>query len=277
MRKLLRAGYARLFRNKCFWGCALVNFCFGLYLILQGYHYAGKEQAPFLLDADFFNWVPILCMLTSLLIPLFLGTEYSDGTIRNKLIIGQKRSAIYLSNLLLCLSAALAVAFAFVLPYLGLGLLLHGRLACGWRTLARLSLLALAVSAATASLYVLIAMLCHNKAASAAACILLIFCLLLSCNYLNATLSEPEFYSGFAQFVNGEMVISDEPEPNSRYVGGTRREIYEFLYESLPGGQLIQLANMEVEHPAAMASYSAGLFFAATAAGVAFFRRKDIK
>ena len=43
----------------------------------------------------------ILSSIPSFFISFFMGSDYEEGTIRNKIIIGKKRRDIYLSNLLI--------------------------------------------------------------------------------------------------------------------------------------------------------------------------------
>ncbi|MGY3662454.1 MAG: hypothetical protein ACXAHE_00930 [Roseburia sp. 1XD42-69] len=40
---------------------------------------------------------------------MFLGTDYSDGTIRNKLTVGHTRTNIYLANLIVTFAAGLLI------------------------------------------------------------------------------------------------------------------------------------------------------------------------
>ena len=56
----------------------------------------------------------------------FIGTEYSDGTIRNKIVVGHSRSTIYLANLLTCCFAGLIMCLCFILPTLAIRIPLFG-------------------------------------------------------------------------------------------------------------------------------------------------------
>lgn len=44
-------------------------------------------------------------------------------------------------------------------------------------------------------------------------------------------------------------VLQQEVIPNPRYLRGTMREVFTFLYDFLPGGQAIALSSMEVASP----------------------------
>ena len=102
MNKLLTSNFWRLRKNFIFWlslVCALVG---PLYTVLNNWYYkclwdmSIQADAAFLLSgADYFFMVAL-----AVVISLFLGTEFSDNTIRNKLIAGHTRVSLFLSNLL---------------------------------------------------------------------------------------------------------------------------------------------------------------------------------
>lgn len=50
------------------------------------------------IDSAFFSVAIYIGIILSVFCSLFIRTEYSDGTIRNKLIVGQKRSAVYFAK-----------------------------------------------------------------------------------------------------------------------------------------------------------------------------------
>ena len=99
MRKLLRANFARLWKDKVFWGALVVLACYGVLgcisqyrLVEEGYDVTDQYSRIFL-NVYLFNSVAFAAFTN-----LFLGCEYSDGTIRNKLVTGASRMQIYLSN-----------------------------------------------------------------------------------------------------------------------------------------------------------------------------------
>ena len=45
---------------------------------------------------------------------LFVGAEYSDGTIRNKIAVGHSRAAVYLANLVTCSAAGVLICLGYI-------------------------------------------------------------------------------------------------------------------------------------------------------------------
>lgn len=74
----------------------------------------------------------------------------------------------------------------------------------------------------------------------------------------------------------GEL-IQEEASPNPYYVGGIKRDAYEFLNDFLPGGQACSLISVPAAHPGRMALYSGLITIVFTGFGIYCFQRKDIK
>lgn len=136
--------------------------------------------------------------------------------------------------------------------------------------------LSLAMTTAVEAILVLIAMLCSNRAHTAAGCILTVFVLLFLGIYITSALNEPEFLPAYTYIENGVTV--EEPETrNPNYVGGKKREVYEFLQDFTSGGQMLQIADMEAEKPSFLALYDGIILILVTGCGLVFFRRRDLK
>lgn len=58
-----------------------------------------------------------LFVVQAVFISLSLGREYSDGTLRNKIIAGKTRTAIFFSKLLTGMAVSLVLTAAFLLPF----------------------------------------------------------------------------------------------------------------------------------------------------------------
>ena len=276
MRRLLRANFSRLLKNKLFWILMSIElFMGGLFPVL---HYMDNidEKSAWTMDSSIFIYSLFVPLMVSLLTALFIGSDYSDGTMRNKLIAGQMRRNIYAANLVVNIEAAFLLCFAFWISHICIGTPLLGWFVSDAKTMLGYLLVTLAMVAACVAIFTLISMLCSNKAYSVAGCILIIFMLLFVGVRITAALNEPEMYDAYSYMSEGVTVQEDET-PNPNYVSGVKRQIYNFLNEFLPGGQMIKLSNMNAEHLGRYAVYDGIIFVFVTGCGILSFRRKDLK
>ena len=111
MRKLLSANFSRLFRDKTFWFCMGAMLIYAVVYMLNGVRQATVSLAEYhhTLDDYYFHFALVIGMFCALFCSMFLGTEYSDGAIRNKLVVGHTRAGIYLSGLVVTFAATLFV------------------------------------------------------------------------------------------------------------------------------------------------------------------------
>ena len=276
MRRLLRANFSRLLKNKLFWILISIElFMGGLFPVL---HYMDNidEKSAWTMDSTIFIYSLFVPLMVSLLTALFIGSDYSDGTMRNKLIAGQVRRNIYAANLVVNMEAAFLLCFAFWISHICIGTPLLGWFVSDAKKILGYLLVTLAMVAACVAIFTLISMLCSNKAYSVAGCILIIFMLLFVGVRITAALNEPEMYDAYSYMSEGVTVQEDET-PNPNYVSGVKRQIYNFLNEFLPGGQMLKLSNMNAEHLGRYAVYDGIIFAFVTGGGILSFRRKDLK
>ena len=121
MDKLLRADFSRLFKSKEFWICAALMLAVSVGNAFRTINSAKNflSDTKFYIDEYVFSLAPYTAVISAVLISLFLGTEYSDKTIRNKLIIGYTRTSIYLANFIICFAGSaimLALWFLGMIP-----------------------------------------------------------------------------------------------------------------------------------------------------------------
>lgn len=279
MARVLSANVSSLRKNKAFWICMLgmvvyaVSFSFSTYYDYLEY---GALSSPAHL---IFNHQPLMGILSAVFCSLFLGTEYSDGTIRNKLIVGRTRTEIYLANFMTVALASIlfyAICLAFVLLF-GF-LLLDLRLSSMQvGVLAGTVLVGVMSILAFCAVFTMLSMLNQRKAVVAVISILLALGLLLLSSMLDSRLSEPEFYDNYVLTASGVPELATESVANPRYLGPTARAICQFLQDFLPSGQSIQIFSLTQTQMWQMPLYSLLIVALTTSAGVFFFRRKDLK
>lgn len=274
MRNLLASNFSRLRKSKLLLFTLLGFFCCGLYLLYVQFYGLDFEKP---IEIVFFIFLIPLGAMLAVFCSLFLGADYSDGTLRNKIITGHSRTAIYFSNLLTCVLAGLLMGAAFLLPVCCIGFSITTGFSMPRRELIWYLLNSLLTICAFSAVFTAVCMLCQRKATAAIICLLSTVALFVPSGMLCSALSVPEFYQDFDYFhpVTGEIVFKQVPAYG--YIGGIKREIYSLIIDVLPMGQAYQLAMCSAERLVRMAVCSAGFSAVTTFIGLLGFRKKNLK
>ena len=276
MSRLLSANFARLKRDKVAWLLILFMFLFGVVrtcIAIINFKYYDEKL---IFDALFFNYTVIIGILIAAFGSLFIGTEYSDGGIRNKLIVGHRRNNLYGANLITVILVSILLCLAYIVPVSVIGIPVLGFFHLDLLTLGMYLLGSLFMVVAFSSIVTLLCMLNTNKAFAAVISILSILLLLVISSLISGRLSAPEFYDGIV-ITDSLGNIESEAVRNSMYLKGTAREVYQFFHDFLPTGQALQYFQIEARNLWQMPLYSFLIAIAATGTGLVLFRRKDIK
>lgn len=277
MSKLLNANFMRLKKSKSFWDAAIFMTGLALLMIYSNYK-AMSEGYEVTLEGTLFAFTTFMGMVIACFVSLFTGTEYSDGTIRNKIIIGHSRVEVYMANLITSMIGSVILALIYLLVYVGGSLPITGWFAGEMKIILGSLGCALLLCAVFSAIFTFIAMLNQNKAVVAVISLIVSLVILFAGSYLKNILAEPEYYEGVVYMTEEGVMESNKKIKNSRYIEpGLQRDIYEFLDEFLPGGQQLQLSQSEVAEPFKYMGYSSIITLAVTGCGVIAFRRKDLK
>ena len=271
MRKLLRADFARLRRNRALYLCMAAAFVMSLLFLIN---IRADNEDLTTLDEIILQVMPFLPIFYAVFASLFLGVEYQDGALRNKLIAGHSRAAVYAANLITVTAGCLAILAAWAVTAAIGAIKFGGFVQSAGALLGQLAIIALC-TAAVAAILTILGMLISNRAVAAVAAILLMFGMLAFGSAIYGALSEPEMTTPVIMTENG--VEFGDPAPNPAYVSGARRAIYQFAVDALPSGQAILIANMELARPAVSACASAGIILLVSATGIVVFKRRDLK
>lgn len=301
MSNLISANLAKLRKSLCFKIYFAFAFLYGLFSTLS--HYAeirliaastdfrsdlevlepGLEaqiSRNFYADSIMFDAAMTMIFAAAVFTGIFIGREYGDGTLRNKLIVGHGRCSLYLANLLVCAAANVTAMLLSVGIVLAVGVPIMGTtFTPGYVALCMVFMTA--ANIAITSLFVFGSMLITSKAASCVTLILSFFMLFLFSNYIESKLDAPEYYPDYTMKIDesGTQYIEElGSTKNPYYISGTQRKIYEFLDENLPVSQLYYMASEgkipDSAFPLAVDAAVAVLF---TGAGILIFKRKNIK
>jgi len=263
MNRLLIANFMRIKRNKLFWTlCGVVAFVALMTVV------SAISEHDTQIDSAMCMFVIPVEIAAAIFISIFFGTEYGDGTIRNKLVVGHDRRKIYFANLITVAAFSLVLSAAYMLPIVILGFP-----AVALPTVEAIKIVAVGVLTifAFCSLFTMVSMIYSNKAGATVINLMLTFLLLVVASWLLANLSAPEFYPAYGTDDGIEYVR------NPSYVSGAARTILQTLCDLLPAGQALQFM-MGVSSPLwALPLYSAGVCVACSAVGLVVFFKKDIK
>lgn len=276
MRDLLSANLLRLKKNYAFWGAMGVSFGLALATVIDVYRVAQTFGGTTSVDAELFKYAAFIGILAAELIPLFFGTEYSNGAIRNKLIVGQSRLSIYFANLITGFAACVLCSAAYMLGCMALGIPLLGWFTQPPALLFTALIGSLLMMAAFCAIFTFVTMNCAKKSTSVVICLLGTFAAFIWAFVIHSMLEAPEFIQGYEMSVNGQ-VVNAVPEPNPNHLTGLKREVYQFLFDLLPSGQSIQYCSLVLSDPVRLMGLAAAVCVVFTGAGAALFRRKDLK
>ena len=213
MRNLFSVGLFRTVRSKLFYILLALTALVMAYVYYNTYRLQlGPDFSQ--LDLYFFQFINANIVSAAVFCPLFLSSEYGDGALRNKLMVGRTRPQIYLANLAVNCLYGTAACLAAVVTGLCVGVPLLGWFQnAGPEKILLYVLLALATTWVCAALYTFLSMVVASRGVAITLCILLAFGLILLGQYLYLALSQEEVLTALFYTDTGEMAVSEQPNP----------------------------------------------------------------
>ena len=239
MNRLFTVNLVRLKKNKLFWSLTIAAAAFALALVIL------LDFYPDSIDKIMFVYPILIGFMLPAFIGIFFGTEYSDGTIRNKLMIGHSRQNVYLANLLTALVVAFMLLAAYLFPVLLLGIPMLGMPSMSLGTVMVMLLTSAVTIGATCSMHVMISMISSNKAGA---------------TVINLVLA----FSSIAS-----SIASDRT--------GILADICRVVADVLPMGQAVQFVSEISTSLWLLAVYAVAVLAICAAIGMRVFRTKNIK
>ena len=261
MANLIKSNFVRLIKNPLLWISIIASTFNTLHTVLNNYYYGKQFELDFapddalLMVADGY----IFPIALTILITLFIGTEYSDKTIRNKLIVGHSRVSTYLSNLFVCMIASWIMYAVGIGAAVAAGIPLLGNYELPFKLLFPQLLCAVLSISALVSIVVLLAMLISNRVISSVTTLLLS----VGLSYVPTPIWD-KLDSSF----EGAAAI------------GWKHTFYQITYDLLPTCQLYQYSSYIENLPKNLALfplYSILIVVVTTAIGLVIFKKKNLK
>ncbi len=260
MNRLLTGNLIRLRKNIVFWlsiVCAMVG---PLYTVLNNWYYKNlwdmciHADAAFLLSGTDYFFVIALAVVIS----LFVGTEFSDNTIRNKLIAGHSRASVFLSNLMVSIVVAIAMYLtSAVVSCIGMPLLDRFELP--------LDKLIMQMACAVVSVLAIAVFFCTVTMAIGNRVISVVFSML---SVIGMQLIPPVLWSNVDYYTENGLLNT------------FRAKIDVLLYDWLPTCQMYRLNSVVEDIPKNIhlfPVYSAILILVIGTIGIILFKKKNLK
>lgn len=274
MIKLLNAGFTRLRKSKLFWLLTIFSIGLALLMIYSGYSDMKKYGEITNIEQLMLNYSTMIGIVIAIFTSLFLGVEYSDGAIRNKISVGYKRENIYLSNLIITIITSLFSYILFIIVVCIGGLPLFGKITISMSTLLMLIGCIFVSIMAYSSIFTFIAMMISNKTITAIVTIMLAFGMMFYSLMIFDMLSQPEYIDALIVKDGVQEIINTK---NNHYLEGEKRKVLQLSIDIIPTGQMFQIAGRTAPNLKVFPVYSLGIVVIFTGVGLALFKRKELK
>ncbi len=286
MSKLVSANFTRLFKSWVFRLYMIFSAGMSIFMIVMRYleyhnnmEYYEKLPVDYhTMDGIMFVGLMYVLFAVPVLVGNFVGTEYSDGTIRNKLIVGHKRIDIYLANLIVCTVGVLIGVILHLVINCTIGIAVCGMEVLTVQKILELTLYMIIAFISVTALMVMFTMFVNSKAGASVTVLVVTMVMFVATLTISNKLSQPEYYEGGKYFDEETQELVDiEREKNPNYLTGTKRKVYQTIYDIIPVSHIYEAAMSSTENANKFAGYDGIILVVTTALGIILFRKKDLK
>lgn len=266
MSRILAANLFRLRKSRMFRAAVLLTLLITAAGVLFG-------TADGTLEGVALSGAPLVQMAGAAAAVLFIGTDNSEKTVRNKLCVGSRRREVYAANVLTSIVISCSVNAAWLLGGLA-GVPFFGWWKMPPASAAVYVTVSMLCAAALGAMAALLAMLIRSRSAAVAAICAALLALLTAAAVPYKRLSVGrELMVG--QNVDGETVF--ELVENPDYVDGAKRAVLTLALNVNPMGVSAVLSNCDLGDPAASMAGTAFTAIFVCSLGAAVFGRKDLQ
>lgn len=263
----------RLRKSRLFWWAVILTA-----LVTAGFVFIDSSAVngsirDYELEYIALSGAPLTQIVNAAVIVLFIGTDHSHNTIRNKLIVGSRRGGIYSADVLTGMVIGCAINAAWLVgglsgvPVLGF-----------WKMETAKAFMYIGVTfvstVSLSSVAALIGVLVQRRSAALVTALTAMLALIMCADYVYERLSNDE-EDRIMDFVDGEPVFEIVKNPD--YVGGTMRAAFELALNANPMSASIMLSNRDFGNPTASLVGTVFVTIFVNSLGAAVFRRNDLK
>ena len=288
MYKLLNASFYRLRKNKIFLGLVILTIIIAVFMLVSEYLNNIKYSSVFGISSNttdilLMKFINIIGFFIAIFTSLFVGAEYSDGTIRNKIVAGHSRKNIYLSNLIVSILVGIFLELIYLIIVSIVSIPIFGLVQMSFLQLAVILLDIIMIIIVYSSIFNFIALICSNITISTVTSLLLILIMFVTDMLLSPTANSTEYIQ--KNIVMDEQGnVTYEVVKNEDYPGKLVQTICKTISNFNPVSQAIEISGNKIEmneedfnNLKRYPLYSLGLIIIITAIGIYLFNIKELK
>lgn len=323
MSNLLSAQFSRLFKSKMFYAAVII-------LVLEGILSDFGNIMNLALDSEIFEkaedtdtlenlytmsmQIDVVCyydfyifiIIGAIFIGLFIGRDFEDNTIRNKIIVGYSRTAIYFSNLIVCVSAQIIMHLAYCLTIFIPSCIAYFKYTSSVYNpsffensvgdFLLCQLIGFGIILASSSIYLILTMISGSRTRGIIGSMLALFAMILLAQHAEGVIYNPEEQTNFYEYYSFDETADSAPpvynpyngydsqtdfweSSRGRNVGKLDMLIYGTLDNILPTSQASYLLNSDRLPPRTLKYLLSDFCSSAVlnAAGIILFLRKEVR
>lgn len=277
MLKLLNANLTRLKKSKITFIMSLTVIVMAFIVLFNQYQEFKNYDTLITFDTSLFNiFLIIISLIIAIFTGLFLGIEYSDGTIRNKIIIGHKRKNIYLANLITIIGVSLFFELIFIILISIIGIPLFGFHLASFKYFLYTIFMTQIIIISSACIYTFIATIFSNNTIINVVCLLIAFGSYFTTLALMQIVETPEYIETATITDNDSGGINYIKEKNPKYPSELTRKICNTIMDIIPQSQSIKIISNKVTNQVSLPIYSICTIILFTTTGIIIFNKKEL-
>lgn len=281
MLKLLHANFYRLRKNKVFIGIIIITIIASFVILFNTYQgnitNEKYNMQKMQIDRTYTIYINVISFLIAVFVSIFVGSDYDNGTIRNKIIVGHSRKNIYLSNLIVSIIVGLVLEIIYLTIISIVGIPLIGKIQMNIFDFLYIILDMILLIIVFSSIFNFISMICSNVTLSTVGSLLLILIMYVFCMSISGIAYSTKELKIQDFDENGNLVTKYLEDEN--YPGDFKKNLCKTIINILPTGQAMELSevNIDINEIKIYPLYSLGVILIINILGIYMFNKKELK
>ena len=287
MGDLLASDFARMMRSKAFLATIVfcVEFPFCEFLLLYIENQSTNEPIK-IMDGYLNSCFLLFGVIIAIFVSIFIGSDYHDGTLRNKLTAGHSRAKIYISNFLVCSVGCFILQFLYLFTIIALFMGAFFRKITDYKyttvsmlsldSIIKMQLVGFYVVLTYMAVFLMFSMIISSRSISTTISIIIALVLLLVGTNITSKVAAEEM-----------SLVNSKEKYTTQYISqfqrgeeltGFKKTAYLFLDDFLLSCQVEHLkVGVVPPRAATYLLYDCLVITASTLLGIIIFRKKDVK